>query len=379
MKKIYYVMAVGSLLVLAAMSPQKAYATAATYENHEVMLSCVPEAAGKVYIVTEWNGHEGDTIDDALYEDGEITKKATLETNDYKAIVHLYAQPKDGYKFAGFFFDYDWDDAFDVTYDVPVTFAESGDYTNQTAIKVKLMHDGKEYNIETHQDSSAVNKRAAEAAAEADWAEQGCLNHFFALFYPEGEANPLDGIDPTTTTIDYELKADYGTLILPFEVNPLPAGLEANTCATVTNGQLDLSSSDKLEANKPYIVSGTTGKYTFTGVPTDKDPSYTSGLLTGMLKDIPAPVDSYVLQNLSEVLGFYKVADGNQPTVKRNRCYLNAPAASAQMLRIGGATHVDSAIADEAGQVVFDMQGRRVDGNAQKGLYIVNGQKVLVK
>lgn len=214
MKKIYSILAVCSF-ILAALVPQKVLAGAATYENHVVTLTGVPEGAGIVYLVTEWNGHEWDEIDDMLYEEDEITVKATIETKDYKGICHLYALPNEGYNFAGFFIDEDKDGEFDIEFDKPVTFSNDGDldtkceeagtprsFTNSPARQVVLTHESPiEYSGNKDADGneqSALNKAAAEEAAESDWEEFGCLNHFFAVFYKDGEENPATGIRAIT-------------------------------------------------------------------------------------------------------------------------------------------------------------------------------------
>ena len=208
MKKVYSIVAICSI-VLAALVPQKAVAGAATYENHVVTLTGVPEGAGVVYIVTDWNGHEWDEIDDMLYEEDEITVKATIETKDYKAICHLYALANEGYVFDGFYIDDDRDGLFDPEFDLPVTFSNDGDldakcienghprtYTTSPALQVVLtFQSDHEYDGgETSED----NKAAAEAAAESDWEEFGCLNHFFAVFHAEGG----EGINAVTVKAD---------------------------------------------------------------------------------------------------------------------------------------------------------------------------------
>ena len=86
MKKVYFFALCG--LLTAALVPQKAMAVA-TYENHVVTLTGVPEGAGVVYLTTQWNGTEWDEIDEMLYEEDEITVKATIETKGNKAICHL--------------------------------------------------------------------------------------------------------------------------------------------------------------------------------------------------------------------------------------------------------------------------------------------------
>ena len=206
MKKIYSVMAAASLFALAAMMPQDAFAGAATYENHVVTLTGVPDGAGIVYLETNWNNNDAEwnEIDEMLYEEDEITVRATIETKNNKANCHLYAIPNEGYEFAGFFIDEDGDDEFDIEFDVPITFSTDDDYDNKCiekgaprvytsspARQVVLTHEGIEYSLEGEGITSDMNKAAAEENAEADWEEQGCLNHFFAVFYKEGEENPV--------------------------------------------------------------------------------------------------------------------------------------------------------------------------------------------
>lgn len=178
------------------------------------------------------------------------------------------------------------------------------------------------------------------------------------------------------TTISYELKTEYGTLILPFDA-VLPAGLQANSCAAVNDNVLVLSAATSLVANTPYIMSGTLGTYTFTGTPVSTENPLIDGLLIGVLKDTAAPAGSFVLQNKSEGLGFYKVGS-TIPTVKANRCYLSSEAAQALVVRFGGTTRIDNVEAEEHA-AVFDILGRKVEGPLQKGIYIKNGKKVYVK
>lgn len=210
MKKVYTIIAICSIM-LAALVPQKAVAGAATFENHVVTLTGVPEGAGVVYLTTEWNGHEFEEVDEMFYEEDEITVKATIETKGYKAICNLYALPNEGYKFAGFFIDEDNDGEFDITKDLPISFTDDAGFdgkceengtprafTNSPALQVVLTHDSPNeysgYKDADGNEQTELNRAAAEDAAEADWAEFGCLNHFFAVFYEEGEENPVTGI-----------------------------------------------------------------------------------------------------------------------------------------------------------------------------------------
>ena len=100
-----------------------------------------------------------------------------------------------------------------------------------------------------------------------------------------------------------------------------------------------------------------------------------------MLVDTPAPVGSYVLQNLEKV-GFYHVAAGAQPTVGANRCYLKlkVPASikEAYFFNEDDATAIKTIdngqqITDNA---IYNLAGQRLS-KMQKGINIVNGKKVL--
>ena len=64
-----------------------------------------------------------------------------------------------------------------------------------------------------------------------------------------------------------------------------------------------------------------------------------------------------------------------------NKAYLPSGGSSTNILSLtfGSLTGIETATQAQPGQkAVFDLQGRRVE-KAQKGLYIVNGKKVLVK
>ncbi len=94
-------------------------------------------------------------------------------------------------------------------------------------------------------------------------------------------------------------------------------------------------------------------------------------------KTLSAANGDYVLTSKNSVIAFYP-ADG---TLAKNKAYLNLSGSSAPafILNFGGeTTGIESVEAGNGTQTVFDLSGRRVQ-KAQKGLYIINGKKVLVK
>ena len=93
---------------------------------------------------------------------------------------------------------------------------------------------------------------------------------------------------------------------------------------------------------------------------------------------------NYILNNVNNVVGFYRP---NGQSIAKGRAYLHVLASEANAVQSftnlfdGETTAIDSiTTADEQTQdnVFYDLSGRRVN-NPQRGLYIVNGKKVLVK
>lgn len=106
--------------------------------------------------------------------------------------------------------------------------------------------------------------------------------------------------------------------------------------------------------------------------------------LTGTLETVANPTSAsvtvYTLQNKNNTLGFYKYTGA---TVKGGKAYyLLANGSAAPMGFVfdfeGQTTGVESIEVNADNQVIYDLSGRRV-AKAGKGLYIINGKKVLVK
>ena len=192
--------------------------------------------------------------------------------------------------------------------------------------------------------------------------------------------------------VGYELKQadvafgiDYATLCLPFAAE-VPEGVTAYTLAGLDGKVLNLADAgNELEAGKAYILQDEThGTYSFSQFigkyfsdPVIAEEGSGSVYLQGVFEATAAPVGSYVLQNLNDDPGFYQVASGKQPSVPAYRCYLVSSDSSVKGYKLNpDGTGIAIQTADEAPQTVYDLSGRRVT-TMQKGIYIVNGKKVL--
>ena len=194
----------------------------------------------------------------------------------------------------------------------------------------------------------------------------------------------------------YDLKGQYGTIILPVNYES-PDNVKFYTCATAgANGVLTLKKIDSGSKNQPYIV-----EYTGEDELTPQNPkkyqifgykngaattNQTVGLLTGVLVEGGyVPSGSYILSKYNGRFAFYRVDGENVKQAQQYRCYLTIPsdqptAVSAFYLNgEGETTGINALLNGNNGETeIYDLSGKRLN-HLQKGINIVNGQKVLVK
>lgn len=189
---------------------------------------------------------------------------------------------------------------------------------------------------------------------------------------------------PSTVHMVVDGSAKFATFIAPFDVT-MPTGITAYKAAAINvRNQVTLSqvaSAGKvLSANTPVILRSSSAKdVELSGIPAPSS-NLTLGLLTGTYEEIDAPVDSYVMQNHDGRVGFFHVAAGMQPKVAPNRCYLTVPDGSAAPAFFfeDDETNGIGNVSVTTDNTIYDLQGRRVAAPT-KGLYIINGKKVVIR
>lgn len=197
--------------------------------------------------------------------------------------------------------------------------------------------------------------------------------------------------------VKYVLKGQYGTIILPVNYKT-PDNVKFYTCgAAGANGVLTLVETNTgTKKNQPYIV-----EYTGTDVPTVDNPkkyqiigykngaattNQTVGWLTGVLGENDyVPSGSYILSKYNGRFAFYKVDGENVKEAQQYRCYLTIPADQPTAVSAfylngeGETTGINALLNGNNGETeIYDLSGKRLN-HLQKGINIVNGQKVLVK
>ena len=179
-------------------------------------------------------------------------------------------------------------------------------------------------------------------------------------------------------TMAVNATAKYGTFCAPFAVE-IPTGVTASKVTSVdANGLLTLTDlSTTIPANTPVVLFAESGLETVELFGVAEAGTPTAGLLTGVYEATKI-TSGYVLQNLDNKVAFYQVSAEDPITVPANRCYLTAPAGSVKALAFpdGTLTSISEIQAADEKAVIYDLSGRRVS-KATKGIYIINGKKVI--
>ncbi len=181
--------------------------------------------------------------------------------------------------------------------------------------------------------------------------------------------------------------AKWGTFCAPFDVE-IPEGVKAYTVSLdPTNELVKEEVTGTMEACLPYLVySDSPINMTFSDLPKTPYISSVNGCMYGNF-DAPCEITpnagNFVLQVHGSEVGFYQVKQSGM-MIGKNRAYLQIPvsvSAKTCYLLSDDETTAIQRVTEESSQdntAIFDMSGRRVNA-AQKGLYIKNGKKVLVK
>lgn len=182
----------------------------------------------------------------------------------------------------------------------------------------------------------------------------------------------------------------YATLYYSDRALVVPENVYAYTYK-VTNGKLDESylytAGETIPAATGVVLKAAAGEYTF-AASQEAGEVDTDNLLKGS-DEATLTTGGAVYYKLSlnkagdaNSVGFYYgAADGAAFTNGAHKAYLALPAASgvrAFLFNGNTTTGIQNVTSNNAATQVYDLQGRRVQ-SAQKGLYIINGKKVLVK
>lgn len=198
--------------------------------------------------------------------------------------------------------------------------------------------------------------------------------------------------DFTAAAVSYDrvFKTDnyVQSFVLPFGFT-VPAGTTVAELSSVNGDNLVFKPVATTEANKPYLV--VTNDKDFINKLTNVQVKATTGADLTTTVDGVSHIGSYTAQNVANVYGYAngKFVKATTGSVKPFRTYVKvagsqgaAPMAFGVNIE-GTVTGINNATtAATAKEAIYNLQGVRVSGDLKhltKGVYIVNGQKVVVK
>lgn len=141
--------------------------------------------------------------------------------------------------------------------------------------------------------------------------------------------------------------------------------------------------SDRIVKSGQGVVlkNSTTGSITMTRTNAMPAGDFSGNSLTGTMSSITNPGNAYVLNKTDENgIGFYRLS--NSGTIGANKAYLTYSGDLAREFFLfdeaTGVNEVRGQMEDVRGEY-YDLQGRKVQSTAKKGVYIINGKKVVIK
>src|SRR5574344_1568283 len=191
--------------------------------------------------------------------------------------------------------------------------------------------------------------------------------------------------------------AGVATLYLPYDVD-IPNGVKAYYCSgTDKSSYLSMKQlTGTASASTPLYLEAAAGTYTFLGnnngtqtsTPTDMNP-----ILKGSTKELTYVENTYLTlgQKAGDTkYGFYLYQNASKTAIPANVCHIlkseYIPDGSAKGLDISfndTPTSISTATMGNGANAeakIYDLQGRRVtSSHPTKGLYIVNGKKMIIK
>ncbi len=202
----------------------------------------------------------------------------------------------------------------------------------------------------------------------------------------EGSAIVLSNTLPAISLNESNGK-HYATYYLPFAAKA-PEGVKAYA-GTVSNGNVKLTeyANGVIPANEGVLlVSDNATSATFT-LANDADVTTIDNDLKGVnavteLTNVENSEQVRIFSTKGGVVGFYK-PNSNITSLAANKAYVIAPATEGALaLNFGGNVTGINSVSDNAAMPnnveIYDLAGRRVN-HAVKGVYVVNGKKIIVK
>ena len=208
--------------------------------------------------------------------------------------------------------------------------------------------------------------------------------------YPEFDENgkmTQIGVPFTDVALDYNLGIDYtigesgyGTLCWPkaldFSSNEFDANIGVDVVGATT---MLLSSVKKVPAATAVVIKGEPGTYSLVTTKDETEDVSANILLGTATETLTVKEDDniFALANKTEGIGFYRCQP--EVVIPQYKAYYTTGDASAFSFIFDDASGIKQVDAAANTSDIYTISGVKVGKAAQKGVYIVNGKKIVVK
>lgn len=178
--------------------------------------------------------------------------------------------------------------------------------------------------------------------------------------------------------IEYKVgEAGYATLCIDDALDFSAGDLTAYTLNDLTTSFASLSEIAKVPASTPIVVKGAQGIYQLTELKGDAD-AVTTNLLKGTPDaEFTADANTFAIATKTPGTGFYRCKAG--VVIPQYKAYLENATSTNEAFLFEETTGINKVETTNADTDVYTITGVKVNGAAQKGIYIQNGKKVVVK
>ncbi len=189
-------------------------------------------------------------------------------------------------------------------------------------------------------------------------------------------------IFPNTKSIALKINdSKFGTLCIDDDLDFSDSELTANVCSGTDDGYVQVTPVEKPAAKTPLIIKGEAGSY-FLKANYGETSAEVSNLLLGTPNEAltVSGSNTYAMASKEKdganVVGFYRVQEGVE--IPRYKAYINSSEGVDGFIfeeTTGIRTVQENTISND----VYSITGSKVNNATQKGVYIMNGKKVVVK
>ena len=189
---------------------------------------------------------------------------------------------------------------------------------------------------------------------------------------------PID-FTATAVQVTRSIKAGINTMCLPFYVGQteISTNCKIATYTSSTADAVNFTTADHADANVPFLATAVDAAATELNF-TDKGVVNTPESFSEPFIGIYAPQSAEGKYGINDDGKFQKGASG--ATVKSFHALMTTIPAEARSITIDGiSTGINNISVKNPIQNIYNLNGVRVDKVGNKGLYIINGKKVIVK